>query len=105
MTFKTQPHRYTIDLAPTSRAHCRGCRKLIEKGGLRLVTHAFVKPNRRTMLARHLNLECVGPAIAADVMRARGVGNGAVHVSGRVEPKVVARVWTQMEAHSSLGRA
>ena len=54
MTFKTQPHRYSIDLAPTSRARCRGCRQLIEKGSLRLAVHAFVRPNRATVFARHL---------------------------------------------------
>jgi hypothetical protein len=71
MTFKTRPHRYTIGLAPTSRARCRGCRRSIEKGALRLAIRAFVRPNRGTTFTRHLNPECVGTALAADMMRAR----------------------------------
>ena len=99
MTFKTRPHRYTIGLAPTSRARCRGCRRSIEKGTLRLAIHAFVRPNRGTTLTRHLNPECVGTALAADVMRARGVSCG-VHVDCKVEPGVVECAWTAIEAQA-----
>ena len=67
MTFKTQPHRYTIDLAPTSRARCRGCRRSIEKGALRLAIHAFVRPNRGTTFTRHLTTECVTALEAGNV--------------------------------------
>ena len=99
MTFKTQPHRYTIGLAPTSRARCRGCRRSIEKGALRLAIHAFVRPNRGTVLVRHLTPECVGTALAADVLRARGVPCG-VHVDGGVETGVVAHAWTALKAQA-----
>ena len=99
MTFKTQPHRYTIGLAPTSRARCRGCRLSIEKGALRLAIHAFVRPNRGTTFARHLTPECVGAAMAADVMRARGVPCG-VFVDGGVEPGAVACAWKELEAQA-----
>ena len=99
MTFKAQLHRYTIDLAPTSRARCRGCRQSIEKGALRLAIHAFVRPNRGTTFTRHLTPECVGTALAADVMRARGVSCG-VHVDCKVEPGVVECAWTAIEAQA-----
>ena len=100
MTFKTQPHRYTIGLAPTSRARCRGCRLSIEKGALRLAIHAFVRPNRGTTFARHLTAECVGTAHAADVMRARGVPYG-VCVDRGVEPGAVAFAWEVLEVQAA----
>ena len=100
MTFKTQPHRYTIGLAPTSRARCRGCRRSIEKGALRLAIHAFVRPNRGTTFTRHLTAECVGTAHAADVIRARGVQHG-VCVDALVEPGAVACAWELLEAQAA----
>ena len=99
MAFKTQPHRYTIGIAPTSRARCRGCRRSIEKGTLRLATHAFVRPNRGTTFAHHLTPGCVGAALAADVMRACGVPYG-VCVDRGVEPGVVACAWEELEAQA-----
>ena len=99
MTFKTQPHRYTIGLAPTSRARCRGCKRSIEKGALRLAIHAFVRPNRGTTFTRHLTPECVGTALAADVMRARGVPCG-VNVDVGLEPEAVVCAWEELEAQA-----
>jgi len=99
MTFKTKSHRYTIGLAPTSRARCRGCRRSVEKGSLRLAIHAFVRPNRGTKFTRHLTSECVGTALAADVMRARRVSYG-VRVDCGVEPGEVAWAWAALEAQA-----
>ena len=76
MTFKTQPHRYTIGLAPTSHARCRGCRRLVAKGDVRLAIHAFVRPNRGTTFTHHIVAECMGATLAADVLRAEGVRHG-----------------------------
>jgi hypothetical protein len=100
MTFKTHPHRYTIGPAPTSRARCRGCRRSIEKGALRLALHAFVRPNRGTTFARHLTTECVGTAVAADVLRARSVPHG-VRVDCGLEPGTVACAWDELEAQAA----
>ena len=99
MPFKTQPHRYSIGLAPTSRARCRGCRRSIEKGALRLAIHAFVRPNRGTTFTRHLTAECVGTAHAADVIRTRGVLHG-VCVDALVEPEALACAWEALEAQA-----
>ena len=101
MTFKTQPHRYTIDLAPTSRARCRGCRRSIEKGALRLAIHAFVRPNRGTTFARHLTPGCVGAAMAADVMGACSMPNG-VRVDSGLEQGTVACAWEVLEARPQI---
>ena len=99
MTFKTQPHRYTIDLAPNSRARCRGCRRSIEKGALRLAIHAFVRPNRETTFTRHLSTECVGTAMAADVVGACSMPNG-VRVDSGLEQGTVACAWEVLEAQA-----
>ena len=69
MTFKTRPHRYSVSPAPTDRARCQRCKQSIKRGALRLVVHAFVRPNRGTQFVRHLNAACIGPALAEDVMR------------------------------------
>ena len=103
MTFKTKSHRYTIGLAPTSRARCRGCRRSVEKGSLRLAIHAFVRPNRGTKFTRHLTSECVGTALAADVMRARGVPCG-VTVDVGLEPEAVVCAWEEIEAQARKSR-
>ena len=103
MTFKTKPHRYTIGLAPTSRARCRGCRKSVGKGSLRLAIHAFVRPNRGTTFTHHLTPECVGTALAADVVRARGVPCG-VNVDVGLEPEAVVCAWEELEAQTGKSR-
>ena len=46
--FKTRASTYSIGLAPTSRAMCRVCKKTVEKGEARIVTHAFVRPGSRS---------------------------------------------------------
>ena len=53
MAFKTRPSVYRIDIAPTSRARCRGpCKQTICKGDFRIAITAFVRPNRSTLLKR-----------------------------------------------------
>ena len=106
MTFKTQPHRYTIGLAPTSRARCRGCRRLVAKGELRLAIHAFVRPNRGTTFTHHLATECMGVALAADVLRAEGVRHG-VRIDKRLttEAAGLARALVEAQAKGVQGRS
>ena len=52
MTFQTRPSTYLISLAPTGRAHCRRCKRRVERGELRIAITAFVRPNRSTTLVR-----------------------------------------------------
>lgn len=81
MTFKTRPHAYTFDRAPTGRARCRKCRRLIAFGAERVVIHAFVRPNRATRRMMHA-------ACAVAVLGAVGV---EVHESmGSVEERANA---------------
>jgi hypothetical protein len=64
--FTTKRSTFSLDVAPTSRARCRGCKRMIEKGELRLVTHAFVRPGRGTRFVRHA--QCVTEALAREVV-------------------------------------
>ena len=68
--FKTKPHTFSIGLAPTGRAKCRGCKGVIGKGEARLVTHAFVRPGRSRDLVRHAT--CVTAAIAKAMLASYG---------------------------------
>ena len=52
MGFKTRPSSYLVDMAPTGRAHCRKCKRRVEKGEVRIVIRAFVRPSRTTSLVR-----------------------------------------------------
>lgn len=70
MTFKTRPSRFELSVAPTSRARCRGCKRMVQKGETRLVTHAFVRPGRGTCFVRHVR--CVTVALLREVLAAHG---------------------------------
>ena len=81
MTFKSKPHRYTLDLAPTHRAQCRVCKRKIERGAARLVIDMFVRPGRRTRRAVHAD-GCVSTAMAVDVVRVLGGSADGLQVVG-----------------------
>jgi hypothetical protein len=68
MTFKTRPNSYSIGLAPTSAARCRRCHAIIQKGTVRIATHAFVRPQRSTTFFRCAPA-CVDQPFAAAILR------------------------------------
>lgn len=68
MGFKARPNSYYVDLAPTGRARCMRCRTLIPKGSVRIVTRAFIRPQRFTYFARCAP-SCIDVAFAAAVIR------------------------------------
>jgi hypothetical protein len=70
MTFKARPSRFELGVAPTSRARCRGCKRAVEKGETRLVTHAFVRPGRGTCFVRHVG--CVTATLLREVLAVHG---------------------------------
>ena len=70
MSIKARPSRFELDVAPTSRARCRGCKRAVEKGETRLVTNAFVRPGRGTRFVRHVR--CVTVALLREVVAAHG---------------------------------
>jgi len=49
---------------------------------------------------RHLTPECVGPALAADVVRARSASLDGVCVDDAVGARAVACVWAELAASS-----
>jgi hypothetical protein len=67
MTFKKRPNSYSISVAPTDRARCKHCRAVIPKGATRVVTHAFVRPNRATRFYRCAST-CIDTAFATAVL-------------------------------------
>ena len=68
--FKAQASVYKLSVAPTGRARCCVCKRLVEKGELRLETCAFVMPGRRTVFVSHAM--CVTAAQARDILRVYG---------------------------------
>ena len=68
--FKTRASTYTIGLAPTSRAKCRVCKQGVEKGEVRVVTHAFVRPGRSHDFVCHLR--CATTALVRAMLRMYG---------------------------------
>ena len=71
---KVRESKFSISRAPSSRARCRACKGVIEKGDLRIMTLAAVSswpmPRRSVSLARHAR--CVTPAFAAAVLKVHG---------------------------------
>ena len=52
MGFRARPSTHRISLAPTNRARCRKCRRLLAKGQPRIATTAYVMPGRATVFIR-----------------------------------------------------
>ena len=68
--FRTQPSTYAIGVASTGRAHCRRCRRRIEKGCVRIEINAFVRPGRRTLMFRCA--ACIDARFVAAVLAVHG---------------------------------
>jgi hypothetical protein len=90
--FKTRPNTYTIGLAPTGRAKCRACKQGVEKGEVRIVTHAFVKPGRSHDFVCHL--KCSTPALVEAML---AVYLTVDRVPMAVNADVCKEVCTQLE--------
>ncbi len=88
--FRTRPSTFSISLAPSGRARCRACKGVVEKGAVRLVTHAFVRPGRGTRFVRHAG--CVDAAFARVVLAAHGGSVVKVPVSGEMDSAAVEKV-------------
>lgn len=69
-SFKTRPNTYSLGLAPSSRAKCRACKRVIRKGEVRVVTHAFIRPGRCTFFVRHV--KCATTVFVASMLVAHG---------------------------------
>ena len=97
MTFKTKPNTYSLGLAPSSRAKCRGCKGVVSKGEVRVVTHAFVRPNRCTYFVRHVR--CVTAAFVASMLSAHGSVD-RVPVDSSMDVETLASIRAQLSTPS-----
>ena len=95
MTFKTKPNTYSLGLAPSSRAKCRGCKGVVAKGEVRVVTHAFVRPNRATYFVRHVR--CATAACVAGMLKAHG-SMDRVPVDSSMDTEAAAVTRAQLSA-------
>ena len=73
MGFKAGKSTYRLGVAPTGRARCRGCKKLIGKGETRVVVTAFVMHGRATVFSRCSS--CVDARFAAAVLDVYGTAD------------------------------
>ena len=78
--FKTQPSTYSIGLAPTNRARCRLCKRGVNKGEVRIVTCAFVRPGRRHDFVSHAS--CATPALVRAILSVYGTVRRVPMASG-----------------------
>ena len=102
MAFKTRPSVYRIDVAPTSRARCRGpCKQTICKGDLRIAITAFVRPNRSTLLARCCH--CIDARFASAVLAVYGTADRVPAAQG-VSEEGAAQVRVTLK-NSAVGLA
>lgn len=92
--FKTQQSRYSIGLAPTSRARCRLCKQGVNKGEVRIVTHAFVRPGRSHDFVSHAR--CATLALLNDMVSVYGTIRCVPKASG-MEGEVYDRACEQLE--------
>jgi hypothetical protein len=95
MTFKTRKSLYTISIAPTGRAHCRKCKRLVGKGELRILIKAFVRPSRATTLVRCC--ACIDTAFARTVLSSHDTA-ARVPVEASVAAADAAAVRAELEA-------
>ena len=70
LPFKAKPNTYSLGLAPTSRATCRACKRVVGKGEARVVMHAFIRPGRGTYFVRHVC--CATASFVSSMLEAHG---------------------------------
>ena len=78
--FKARPSTYRLSVSPTSRARCKACKRLLNKGELRLEEFAFVMPGRRTVFVTHA--ACVTQVQAKNVLSVYGSADRVPAESG-----------------------
>lgn len=81
MAFRARPHRFALGRAPTSRARCRVCGRLIAAGDARFTVYASVRPGRVTVFHRHV--ACTSNRLLAAAMSTAGCVDSVV-VEGAV---------------------
>ena len=100
MTFYTRPSTYQIARAPTGLARCRGCKRRVEKGELRISIGAFVRPGRSRRLVRCC--ACIDAPFANAVLAVYGTAT-RVPAGAGASAADVAAVRAQLETQASAG--
>ena len=100
MTFHTRPSTYQIARAPTGLARCRGCKRRVEKGELRISIGAFVRPGRSRRLVRCC--ACIDTKFAHSVLAVYGAAT-RVPAGAGASAADVAAVRAQLETQASAG--
>jgi len=88
--FKIRPNTHFLDLAPTSRAKCKSCKRVVEKGEPRVVTNLFVRPGRWAKASRHA-------ACAAGLVVSGALEVERLLMNSEIDPVTVAAVRAQLE--------
>jgi hypothetical protein len=88
--FRTRASKYWIGLAPSNRAKCRSCKQVVEKGEVRIVTLAFVRPGHSCKLVIHAR--CATAAIARAMRDACGGDVERVPMAKEVSVEVCREV-------------
>ena len=100
MTFHTRSSTYQIARAPTGLAHCRGCKRRVEKGELRISIGAFVRPGRSCRLVRCCG--CIDAKFAHAVLAVYGTAT-RVPAGAGASAADVAAVRAQLETQAKAG--
>ena len=93
MGFKARKSTYRIGIAPTGRARCRGCKRLIAMGETRIVITAFVLPGRATVFSRCGR--CLGTRFATAVLDVYGTADRVPREPGLTD-REAARVCARL---------
>ena len=74
---------------------------MVQKGEVRVVTHAFVRPNRGTYFVRHVR--CVTAACVASMLKAHGSIDN-VPVGSSMDAEILASIRAQLSTPSQSTR-
>ena len=97
--FKARSNTYLLDLSPSARARCRGCKQAVAKGELRVVTRAFVCPGRWTQFVRHMG--CVSASLARQMVAVHG-SLQAIPVGAGVDAQAAEAACVKLEQSTCL---
>ena len=96
----TRASTYQIARAPTGLARCRGCKRRVEKGELRISIGAFVRPGRSCRLVRCC--ACIDAKFAHAVLAVYGAAT-RVPAGAGASAADVAAVRAQLETQAKAG--
>ena len=97
MGFKARKSTYKIGVAPTGRARCKCCKRLIHTGETRISITAFVLPGRATVFSRCCR--CLDSSFTAAVFDVYGTADRVPRESGLADEEA-ARIRARLRGCS-----